>query len=483
MRLAALSPLAAQLGLQCGMGLADARGQVSDLVSLPHDRQADADLLSRITRHCIAYTPSVMAKPPCAIVLDITGCTHLHGGQEALKASIAQNFGKRGFTIKIGGSHTPDAAHALAKFGCNNNRNISNVRDLPIEALEIKDQTRIALRRAGFRNIGDLTNIPRGPLAARFGSSTLRLLDRIMGQEDPNITTDIPQTPIITRMIFPEPIARHDDVEDAIEALIEAAATQLAARRKGGRAFAIRLERSDGHRAHLEVETGAPTRDAALLMRLFHERIDSLSDPLDPGFGYDAISLAVPRAEAIEEVQPDLVGADLVPEHTESGTVEHKIGPLLDRLAVRYGPAAVLRFNSYESHLPERAGWAIPAGNAVSGKGGTSWLPVQNGEPALRPLTLFDPPRLIQVLASIPDGPPRRFSWQGKQHLVRHFEGPERLASEWWRRKGGHAGNRGLTRDYYRVEDEAGGRFWLFRHGLYGQESSDPNWYVHGLFS
>lgn len=479
MRLIALSPMAAELGLQCGMGLADARGQVSDLISLPHDGDADADLLTRITRYCVTYTPSVMAKPPCAILLDITGCTHLYGGQDALKSSIAQSFAKRGFTVQIGASHTPNAAYALAKYGGDGRGDIKDVRDLPIEALEIEEQARVALRRAGFRNIGDLAHLPRAPLAARFGMETLRLLDRLMGDEDPNIATHIPQSIISVRMIFAEPIARHDDVEDAIEALIEAAAIQLSGRRQGGRAFAIRLERSDGHMACLAVETGAPTRDPALLMRLFHERIDSLSDPLDPGFGYDALSLAVPHAEAMDDVQTHLAQEFL---QEDTG---HKIGPLLDRLAVRYGPDTVLRFVNYESHLPERAGWAIPLQNKAyksENRAPNHWPEMQTGEPALRPINLFDPPRLIQVLASVPDGPPRRFAWQGKQHLVRHFEGPERIASEWWRRKNGHAENPGLTRDYYRVEDDAGCRFWLFRHGLYGQESGDPDWYVHGLF-
>lgn len=472
MRLVALSPLAAELGLQCGMGLADARGQVRDLMSLPHDGDADADLLARITRHCITYTPSVMAEPPRTILLDITGCTHLHGGDKALKSSIAGGFSKRGFSVCIGQGNTPNAARALARYG---GGRVQNLRDLPIAALEIGSDGLVALRRAGFRIIGDVADLPRAPLAARFGAEILRLLDRLFGREDPNITAHIPQKIISVKMLFAEPIARNDDVEDAIEALIEAAAMQLERRGQGGRAFAIRLERSDSHMAYLEIETGAPTRDAALLMRLFHERIDSLSDPLDPGFGYDAISLAVPRAEAVHEDQPNLVH-DL-----EDGRAEPNIGPLLDRLATRYGPAALMHFTSYDSHLPERAGQVIPVRHAASGRT-DQWSPISAGEPALRPLVLFDPPRLVQVIATIPDGPPRRFNLRGKQHLIQRFEGPERLASEWWRRKGGHADNPGLTRDYYRVEDETGCRFWLFRHGLYGRESVDPLWYVHGQF-
>ena len=83
----------------------------------------------------------------------------------------------------------------------------------------------------------------------------------------------------------------------------------------------------------------------------------------------------------------------------------------------------------------------------------------------------------------MPDGPPRRFAWRGKSWQVARAEGPERIAPEWWRKPGGHTGNTGLTRDYYRVEEAGGRRFWLFRHGLYGRESAEPRWYIHGLFA
>ena len=71
-----------------------------------------------------------------------------------------------------------------------------------------------------------------------------------------------------------------------------------------------------------------------------------------------------------------------------------------------------------------------------------------------------------------------RFSWRGDQHRVAYAEGPERLAYPWWR----HPEGEGPTRDYYRVEDEEGRRFWLFRHGLY-EERGNPDWYIHGLFA
>src|SRR3546814_5302252 len=63
-------------------------------------------------------------------------------------------------------------------------------------------------------------------------------------------------------------------------------------------------------------------------MRLFAERMDSLADPLDPGFGFDMIRLAVPRLEALGASQLKL----------EGGAVQDAaIDELADRLATRLG--------------------------------------------------------------------------------------------------------------------------------------------------
>jgi protein ImuB len=122
----------------------------------------------------------------------------------------------------------------------------------------------------------------------------------------------------------------------------------------------------------------------------------------------------------------------------------------------------------------------LPAVEADSPSAG--WPAPAAGEPPLRPLHLFDPPQPIDVVAEVPDGPPHRFRWRRKFHEVRRFEGPERIASEWWKRRDGAVDKAGLTRDYYRVEDARGRRFWVFRHGLY-EEKPDPKWYLHGLFA
>ena len=464
LRIAALGPEAARLGLEIGQALADARAAVPDLAAFAHDPLADAALLLRLAGLCGDYTPTVQCDPPAGLLLDVTGCAHLHGGEQGLRGHLLARIAAEGLTVRAAIAATPQAARALARFGGGDGA------ELPLATLDLEAETLHALSRAGFRRIGDLTDVPRTALAARFGARTTTQLARVLGEEDVHIVPQRRRARIFAEQRFAEPIGRTDDVLDVIEGLLERVAAELRARGEGGRGFLARLHRSDGHVARLAVETGAPTRDPRLVRRLLCERIDSLADPLDPGFGYDSIDLAVIRAEPLPDRQEGLEAERRPPDD---------IGPLLDRLAVRHGADRVLRFAAGDSHVPERAGKL----RSLRDNGpNSSWLEVDEGEPPSRPLVLLDPPQRVRVPDPAGEGPPGSFTWKGRPHRVLRHEGPERIAAEWWRRRGGHAGNPGLARDYYRVEDDAGHRFWLFRHGIQGREAEHPEWYVHGLF-
>ncbi|MET0239394.1 MAG: DNA polymerase Y family protein [Sphingobium sp.] len=461
LRIVALDPGAVALGLTPGLPLADARARVPDLAAVPAEPEADAALLARLAVAARAYTPSVSVDPPQGLLLDIAGATHFFAdGEVGLAADLTARLAAWGLEARTACADTPDAARALARFGAR------EVRALPVEALEIGADAHLALKRSGFRRIGELADLPRAPLAARFGTGLPLSLARLLGEEDRHITPAPVVEPVAAILRFAEPIGRAEDVLDAVEALLADLGSELERRGEGGRAFALELHRSDGHVARLLVETGAPTRDAEMVLRLLRERIESLADPLDPGFGYDSIGLAVPLTEMLGLRQGAL----------EKEAVGGALGPLLDRLAVRYGRESVLRFVPGDSHVPERAAWLAAVGE-------TRWtLTAEVGEPPLRPFTLFDPPQRVEVLAAVPDGPPRRFRWRGGSHDIVRQEGPERIAPEWWLRRGGYGDNPGLTRDYYRVEDKGGRRFWLFRHGFYGEAAANPHWYLHGVF-
>ncbi len=459
--LVAADAQALALGITPGLTLADARARVPQLVSLPADPQADAALLAWLADGCDRYTPMVAAMPPQALVLDITGCTHGFDGPEGLVDDIDRRLRRLGLTVQSALAGTADAALALARY------DMAAIADLPSEALDLGEAVHLALRRAGLPRLDDVARQPRATLAARFGDAMMARLDRLLGDIDAPITPRVLPVPVMAEQRFASPLVTSDAALAVIEALAVRAGLQMTALACGGRRFDVALFRSDGHVARLGVATAAPVRDPKLLIRLLRERIGALSDPLDPGFGYDLIRLSVPEIAPLAARQLLLEGGDLA---------ETEVDMLVDRLVARLGRQRVRRLRPGDSHIPEQTALALAVGDALPDG---DWLQAQPGEPPLRPLHLFDPPQPIDVIAEVPDGPPRRFRWRRRFHDVTRHEGPERIAAEWWRRADGQ----GLTRDYYRVEDGDGRRFWLFRQGLYGSEKPSPGWYIHGLFA
>lgn len=464
MRIVASDRTAHALGIGPGLTLADARARIPDLAAIDADPLADAALLDRLADGCERYTPMLAIEPPDGLILDISGCTHLvDGGEQGLIADLLHRLHRYGLTASHALASTPDAAAALARHGGN------DVRQLPVAALALSEEIHTALTRAGLKRIGDLVGRSSASLAARFGIDLPVRLARLLGHEDRRITPRRPPPDIAIEARFAEPISRTTDVLATIAGLVDEAAVLLSERGAGGRRFAVALFRSDGHIARLAIETAQPVRDAALLDRLLRERIDSLSDPLDPGFGYDLIRLDIPLIQPMHAEQPVL---------GHERTVAAALAGLVDRLIVRLGNERVRRFVGGDSHIPERA---ASDQSMVAAPPVLPWFAAGSDEPPHRPTHMLDPPQPVEVVYALPEGPPWQFKWRGTlRRIVRH-EGPERIAAEWWRRKGGEMpGSGGLTRDYYRVEDSDGHRYWLFRHGLFGEQPR-PIWYLHGL--
>ena len=460
MRLTALSRAALKLGLASRLTLADARAQVSELVALDRDHACEARLLARIVAGCARYTPMAAAEPPDGAILDITGCLHGYGNEAGLKADLVARLRDGGVTVRLAFGDTPDQARARARFG----RDGCDLLALPVEALESDPAVTLALRRAGLKRIGDLACRPRRMLAARFGDLPIRLA-RVLGEQDRHISPERPLPPVFAIRRFAEPIGRVEDALACLEDLAVQAAETLLERHQGGRRFVARLFRSDGAIAAVEIGTGQPTRDPALLIRLLRERVDALADPIDPGFGFDLIRLDVAATEPLAARQDD---------YTAPARYAEKLAELVDRLSARLGARRIHRVRPENSHIPECA--AAPCAPAAAHQ----WERPDAQEPPLRPLRLFDPPQRVgAVVYEVPDGPPMRFSWQGQAYSIARWEGPERIAAEWWRRRD----RGGRARDYYRVEDLGGHRFWLFRHGLAVPDGEEPIWYIHGLFA
>lgn len=468
MRLAAVDAGALALGLRPGMTLADARARLPGLLTHPADPARDEAMLAAMAADAERFTPFVALDGPNGLMLDIAGCAHLFGGEAGLVKRIRARFRARGYRPVIAVAPTPDAARALARFGGRDclSAAAAETRALPVAALEAGEAVTLALTRAGLADLAALEACPPAALTARFGAGLVVKLRRVLGFDNARITPLRPLPQCLAERHFPEPLLALETILALVRRLAGDVAEVLAARGEGGRRFELSLFRSDGAVRRLVVETGHACRDPEVIERLFGLRMEALVDPLDPGFGFDSIRLAVLASEGFSHVQPDFDGR-----RAEELALEE----LVDRLSTRLGPGRVLRAEAEDTHDPVRAGRFVPA---QGGGASAGWPEPEPGEAPRRPLRLFSPPQAIEALAEVPDGPPLRFRWRRVLHEVARAEGPERIAPEWWRVEPGT-----LARDYYRIEDAEGRRFWVFRQGFYGHSGQPPRWFVHGLFA
>jgi protein ImuB len=479
LRLTAVDPCAARLGLKVGMALTDARAMIVDLTVAEADFMADAALCEAIADWCDRFTPLVASDGPDGLMLDISGCAHLFGGEQALGRDLIRRLLAQGIHTRAAIASTPGAARAVARFGEGGivpaGGEAAALTPLPVAALGLAGEVGQGLERMGLFTIADIETRPRAPLAARFGQGLLVALDRALGRLEEPLTPRRPPPALIAERRFPEPLAEAAAIRAVLLGLATDLAGMLERRGEGARDYEASFFRADGALRRIRIETGRPLRDPATVDRLFALKLDALADPIDPGFGFDMIRLAVGATDPLDARQESLHREDLHRENLHAGMAgegaDALIGDLADRLSARLGAARVRRFVARDTHIPEKAAGTLPA---LRTPGGQDWP--AGGLIPMRPLRLFDQPEPVEVIAQVPDGPPARFRWRRALHEVVKAEGPERIAGEWW------IATR-PTRDYFRIEDTAGRRFWLYRDGLYEREPGRPQWFLHGLFA
>lgn len=463
---------ALSLGLTRGLPLADARARIPHLRAIEADPQADADFLMRLAAFCDRYTPLVAIEAPDTLIFDITGCIHLFGSERQFRERVIADLSRLGLSIHGVIAATPDAARALARSGRGGivppGQDEACIRPLSIAALGIDEATIHALMRAGLKTIGDLATRPPRVLAARFGEDLTARLRRALGHEDIRIVPQRPLPDCMSERRFPEPLMHADQLEGVLAQLLHDIALLLEHNGTGGRHFEASFFATDGQVRRLNVETVKPSRDVKAILRLFRERMAALAEPLDPGFGFDVIRLSVGDSETLAPAQNDFAG---------DARSEADIDDLTDRLVARFGRERVLRMTTHDTHHPVRAGGYVAAGTQAAAQA----LPVpEPHQPPARPLHMFDPPQPIEALAEVPDGPPLRFRWRRRLHAIVSAEGPERILPQWW-----IARPEDKLRDYYRIEDDEGRRYWVFRQGHF-HHAGDPDegrWFLHGMFA
>jgi len=437
--------------------------------------EADTAMLESIAGWCLRYTPLVACDAPDGLLLDISGCAHLYGGERELVADLAARLENTGFAYSFAIAGTIGAAWAAAHYGKPANYSCGEERallaPLPLSALRLAPATVAGLARVGLKCIGDIIDLPRAPLTARFGSEVLRQLDRALGHEHEPLTPRLPVAPYVAEQRFAEPIVREEDVLVITKRLARRLQFALERHDDGARRIELTLFRTDGVVRRIAAGTSRPLRDPDEIRALFVERLTVLADTLDPGFGFDMARLSV---TVTEPCPPRQIGID-------SGEDATGLCRLVDRLSARLGARRVHRLAAQDSHIPELAEVILPAQTI---NGDTGWDAFRRYrkeiELAPRPLRLLTRPEPIEAVAEVPDGPPLRFRWRRALHEVIAAEGPERIEGVWWSEHNGPA------RDYFRVEDKGGLRFWLFRAGLYrdiSQGATAPAWFLHGTFA
>lgn len=484
LKIYSLDDAAARLGLDVGLPLTTARAICPDLKVFDADEALDVKALSDIADWCDRFTPLVALDPPHGLFLDITGCAHLFGGEAALLKLLCDLLTTQGVTVSAAIASTSICARTLTRHvhgvivACGGEARA--VSALPVSALGANEAIVTGLRRAGLKTIGDVAARTRHEITARFGAAFTTRLDQALGLGDVPISPRKPVPDYIVERRFAEPVATDAVIAATLSGLAGMLTTSMAQQGKGARHLQACFFRTDGVVRRIGVDTGRAVTQREVIDQLFRERLDALSDPLDPGFGFDLIRLSASRTETMVPRQHDL---DAHMHDTVHDTDE--LAALLDRIAARIGSRRVVVYLPKDTHIPESAVLAVPAQQHLAAASRASWPMRADDEPPLRPLRLFEHPEEIKVIAQVPDGPPARFVWRRATHAVVRAEGPERIAMEWWRSDGER-----LTRDYFRVEDEAGLRLWLYREGLYERELDprtgrpvQPSWFMHGLFA
>jgi protein ImuB len=504
--LAALNPVAAAKGLRAGMPLADALSFLPGLLTRPAEPTEDAAALHRLAEWCGRYSPWTAPDHQtngAGIKIEVTGSAHLWGGETALAADLSGRLARQGIAHRLAIADTLGAAWAIARFaadeamgnsaGCKSDAKTASLvipsgetraalAPLPVAALRLDPALVEGLHRVGLRRIGEIMAMPRAALARRFGDTVAKRLDQALG-ELPEPLSPLGETPTRrVRLSFAEPIADPADLARAAERVAEDLVTRLAREGMGARRLDLGFHRVDGRVEHIRIGTARPSRDPVHLAKLLTGKLDTV----DPGLGVEDVILA---AFAVEKLAPEQLGID-------GGATAGDTASLFDRLGARLGLDALARLEPRASHIPEQA--SVTA--AVDGRihpphpprrSAMGLLPLppegRRGPPGPkppRPVRLFAPPEPVEAFWVLPDDPPFRFTWRHRTHRIAQADGPERIAEEWWRPDGqliDGDGDPGAIRDYYRVEDEAGRRFWLFRAGL--PSDPPPRWFVHGVFA
>ena len=486
-------------GLGAGMRLADARALCPTLHSHSYDAARDRADLHHLALWARRYSPLTgVDERANGIWIDVAGAEHLFGDVRGLMVDCVRRLRRSGLRVRFAAAPTCGAAWALAHYarpGTHSAHQLDitpggSVRPavvhaqiqqilapLPLAALRIDQDIVTALHRAGLHIIDDIMMMPRAPLTTRFGEGLLRRLDQACGDIQESFSPLAPTQPMIVSRNFAEPIAAASDVGALISYLADEMARLLYHTGMAARRLELGWQLVDGGRRRHDIHLSRPSRQAAL----FHRLLAGLSDRINPEFGIETGWMQAHDCSPLAPIDQPL--HHMAP--SDAMAIDENYASLIDRLVARLGYGSVVRLQPQANWQPELAQQTSLPEVALSPASvtGAGWLaspPPLTAALATappRPIRLLAHPHPIDVVALLPDHPPAQFIWQRRTHKIIKATGPERIAPSWWTAPAGTK-----SRDYFRVQDQQGACFWLYRDGL-PERGEMAAWFLHGFFA
>jgi protein ImuB len=508
-----LNVAASRAGLSSGQALAEAAALCPDLITRPADPGAEALFLAALRRWAGKFSPWVAEEGPEALLIDLTGCAHLFGGEENLFKQVHQDCADLGLTVAGGIADTAGAAWALARYAGDGGGGVARGRNgdaidqearatrsraskrhwvkggpaprieaadgggvarisppggvrqtlapLPIAALRVEPDITAGLARLGLRRIGDLWGMPRAALTRRFGRGLVWRLDQALGVEPEPISPAGAPLHFAVRLSLPDPIGFEADILAGIDRLLPVLCEKLRAKGRGARRVRLEMAKAEGGTERVEVGLARPADQPDRIRPLFELKLGKV----EAGFGFDAIRLVACVTEPLHATEHK--GGWAVAAEARAGRSETQaLEDLVARIGARVGLDRITREHPADSHIPEKTA-SIQA--AAFSAPAADWPDT----PRPRPLTLFRPEPV--TAPDRPDLPPE-FRWRGRVFRTEAAQGPERIAPEWWL---DDPNWRSGVRDYWRVLTGDGSRLWLYyAHG--GTVSG--GWFAQGDF-
>jgi protein ImuB len=456
----AMNVHAENCGVKPGMAAADARVIAPGIQLLDSKPGRNVKFLKGLAEWCLRYTPLVMVDPPDGLLLDVTGCTHLKGGEAEYLNDMISRLQALGYTVRPGMADTIGCAWAVARCAetglivpPGGQRNA--LMPLPPASLRLGMDNLVKLNQLGFYQVGSFIHLPKSVLKRRFGGNMVLRLYQALGQEAEFLLPLKEPVPYSERVACLEPIKTRPAIEYAVHTVIDQLCKRLYGEGLGLRSAVLSYLRIDGKSYQLTIGTNHPSQRTDHIFKLFELQLDQVA----PGLGIELFILDAIKTEPASDKQNLLWNG-------KPALDSEQVAELLDNIAARVGGVNIHRYLPEERYWPERA-----AGNTedLTAAPASEWC-----EDTVRPMQLLDPPEAIEAMALTPDYAPKQFVYRNQRHIIVSADGPERISHEWWIEEGGY-------RDYYVAEDEEGMRYWLFGtpNELPGQTR---RWFIHGYF-